>query len=76
MVNRSRSWVATITSARDEITEIQEDTPSLTRQVIEQVWDKSLAMAKRQAQAEMGEKVKDAKLTWPEVFEKEYELPE
>jgi CII-binding regulator of phage lambda lysogenization HflD len=36
---RSRNWSATIRSARKEIREIQEDTPSLTDEVIHKMWD-------------------------------------
>src|SRR6266480_3382791 len=37
---RSRSWRQTIRNAREEIAESQEDTPSLTRDVIEAMWQK------------------------------------
>jgi hypothetical protein len=70
---RSKSWRATINAARREISDIQEETPSLNRQVIEQLWDRSFQAAKDAAEAEMDEESKVAKLTWSEVFEKEYE---
>jgi hypothetical protein len=71
---RSRSWRASISNARLEITEIQEETPSLNRQVIEQFWERCFKVAKNEAEAEMEEKAKVSKLTWTEVFEKDYEL--
>ena len=40
---RSRSWRATIRNARCEIAESREDTPSLTRQVIEDRWPSCFA---------------------------------
>jgi hypothetical protein len=41
--NRSRSWRASIGNARLEIAEIQEETPSLDRQVIQQLWGRCFA---------------------------------
>lgn len=72
---RSGSWALTILHARQEIEGIREDMPSLTREHIENIWNKSLNAAKQQAEAETGIKT-DAveKLTWQDVFEKEYEL--
>ena len=73
---RSRSWRATIRSAREEIADLQEDTPSLTRAVIESIWDKCFQRAKDNAEEEMNEPAAVSKLTWREVFEKDYVLPE
>lgn len=53
---RSWSWVASIKDARDEIADIQEETPSLSNSVIESLWDKAFVIAKRDAVAEMGKK--------------------
>nr|VFK66759.1 MAG: protein of unknown function DUF29 [Candidatus Kentron sp. UNK]VFK69754.1 MAG: protein of unknown function DUF29 [Candidatus Kentron sp. UNK] len=70
---RSRSWLASIEDAREEIADIQEETPSLDDDVIRGLWDKAFAMAKRNAQAEMHKRTHITALSWPEVFEEEYE---
>jgi Domain of unknown function DUF29 len=69
---RSRSWVATIYNARDEIKDIQEETPSLTDDMIEEIWNKCLQAAKREAEADMNQDSFLSELTWKEVFEDEY----
>src|SRR5687767_5815204 len=46
---RSKSWQTSINQARLEIEEIQEETPSLNRAVIEAMWDRCLQSAKEQA---------------------------
>ncbi len=71
---RTRSWKQTIRNARHEIAESQEDTPSLTREVIEGLWQNCFARAKADAEDEMGQKSSVSKLTWKEVFEKEYQV--
>lgn len=71
---RSRSWRATINTARREIEDIQEETPSLNRAVIEGMWDKCFASALQDAEGEMNDKPTVAKLSWKEVFEKKYEV--
>jgi Domain of unknown function DUF29 len=71
---RSRSWIASINSARREIEDIQEETPSLNRTVIKAMWDKCFEAAKEDAEGEMDRKPKVDKLTWAQVFEHEYEL--
>jgi hypothetical protein len=71
---RSRSWRASINSARREIEEIQEATPSLTRRVIEAMWDDCFESAKEDAEGEMNQDVAVRSLSWKEVFEKDYEL--
>src|SRR5262249_33156677 len=72
--NRSRSWVATIHSARAEIHEIQEETPSLNQAVIEEMWDKCFELAKEEAEAEMDQESAVSSLSWSDVFKKRYEL--
>jgi len=69
---RSRSWVATIYHARDEVKDIQEETPSLTDDMIKEIWDKCLQAAKREAEADMNQDSSVSELTWKEVFEDEY----
>ena len=71
---RSRSWVLTIFDARQEIEEIQEEVPSLNRDVIESVWDKCFTKAVKQAEIEMGKDCELTALSWEEVFEEEYTL--
>lgn len=71
---RSRSWVASIKDARDEIDDIQDETPSLNNAVIESLWDKAFVIAKRDAEAEMGKKSDVQSVSWEEAFVEEYEL--
>jgi hypothetical protein len=71
---RSRSWVASIKNARDEMADIQDETPSLNNAVIESLWDKAFIIAKRDAEAEMGKKSEVQSVSWEEAFEDEYEL--
>ena len=71
---RSRSWVASIKDARDEIADIQDETPSLNNAVIESLWDKAFVIAKRDAEAEMGKKSEVQSVAWHEAFGDEYEL--
>ncbi len=73
---RSRGWTASIGNARDEIAEIQEETPSLTRAVIEEMWDKTLEAAKREAAGELNQDIAIENLTWEQVFEAEYRFSE
>jgi len=69
---RSRSWAATIYNAREEIKDIQEETPSLTDKVIAEIWSKSFQAAKREAEADMNQDTAVTELSWEEVFEEEY----
>ncbi len=71
---RSYSWVASIYNARDEIRDIQEETPSLTDAMIRELWEKAFASAYREAQAEMNRPAAASELSWEEVFEKTYKL--
>ena len=71
---RSLSWVASIKDAREEIADIQEETPNLTDNVIKELWDKAFIIANRDAQAEMSKKSAVAELSWQEVFENGYDL--
>ena len=71
---RSSSWAISILSARREIEGIQEDTPSLNRNVIESIWEKSLKEAVKEAELEMRQKCDLNALSWSEVFEEEYTL--
>jgi hypothetical protein len=71
---RSLSWVASIKGAREEIEDIQEDTPSLNNRAIEILWFKAFNTAKRNAQAEMQKKTTLTELSWEEVFDNNYDL--
>jgi hypothetical protein len=71
---RSRSWAASIAGAREEIADIQDETPSLNRAAIKAMWDKCYQAAKRAAEAEMDRRCLSRSLTWNEVFEAEYEV--
>ncbi|OIP69379.1 MAG: hypothetical protein AUK43_13120 [Oscillatoriales cyanobacterium CG2_30_40_61] len=71
---RSSSWETTIISARDEITDIQEEVPILNRNYLESIWETSFKKAIRQAESEMGKRCQLTALSWQEVFEQEYTL--
>jgi hypothetical protein len=71
---RSRSWTVSIANAREEIADIQEETPSLNRAAVRQLWDKCFRTAKREAEAELNRKIAIRTLSWKEVFEAPYEL--
>lgn len=71
---RSLSWSASIRNARDDIADIQEETPSLTEAVIRQMWDKCFTAAKREAEGEMNKKTSITGLSWDEVFKYPYDL--
>jgi len=73
---RSLSWQASINDARDEIADIQEETPNLNDNVIQELWDKTFVIAKRDAQAKMQKKSMINTLSWQQVFQEIYDLPE
>jgi hypothetical protein len=71
---RSHSWVATIYNAREEIADIQAETPSLTNSVIQEMWDKCFHAAKREAEGDMNQPASVSGLSCEEVFEERYEI--
>jgi hypothetical protein len=77
---RSRSWFKSIRNARREIGEVQEETPSVTKEKIEFEWEKVFQNAILDASDEINldkqekRKYNPEPLTWEEVFEKEYYL--
>ena len=71
---RSLSWVATIKNAREEIRDIQDETPSLTDEVIQNMWIKCFNAAKREAEGQMNKITRISELSWKEVFEDSYEI--
>ncbi|HYN79495.1 MAG TPA: DUF29 domain-containing protein [Lamprocystis sp. (in: g-proteobacteria)] len=66
---RSLSWIASIENARDEIADIRDETPSVSDQVINDLWTKAFVIAKREAETEPGRGSGIAALRWHEVFE-------
>jgi hypothetical protein len=73
---RSRSWQSTIANARESIAEIQEDTPSLTDDVIRRLWEPALRKARREAEGDMDRTIPPLALTWETVFTQDYSLDE
>ncbi len=73
---RSPSWMWTIRNARLEIADIQEETPSLTDDVLARdLWQRCLRLAHNEAAKDMGvAKLAPQVLTWQEVFEDEYDV--
>lgn len=72
--HRSRSWLATIRNARNEIAGLRADTPSLTRRVIEEMWESCLEAAVYEAEGEMDLSLPPLTLGWEDVFEIDYTL--
>jgi Domain of unknown function DUF29 len=70
---RTRSWAATIYNDQEEIRDIQDETPSLTNDVIEEIWEKCFQAAKREAEADMNQNTSVSQLSWEDVIEEEYE---
>ncbi|MBD2703609.1 DUF29 domain-containing protein [Spirosoma sp. BT702] len=72
---RSTSWIRSIHNARIEIRDTQEETPSITNDVIATLWDRAFEMALGEAEDEIGQPLGSVPpLTWDEVFEDEYLL--
>ncbi len=74
-LQRSRSWVATIQNSRDEVFDIMQETPSLNRATVDQLWPACLQQATRQAEAEMDAPAATGTLTWQQVMADECGLP-
>lgn len=71
---RTFGWLATICNAREEIADIQSETPSLTRDAIRDLWEASLRIATREAEGDMNQRSGVSSLSWQEVFEDKYEM--
>lgn len=71
---RSYGWVAAIYNAREEIADIQAETPSLTGDAIREMWEASLRVATREAEGETNQRSNVLSLSWQEVFDEEYEI--
>ncbi|MFN3394959.1 MAG: DUF29 domain-containing protein, partial [Candidatus Thermochlorobacter sp.] len=63
-----------IESARNEIRDYQEETPSLTDESIKEMWETCFARAQRAAELDMQKKSAVQSLSWDEVFHDEYNL--
>jgi len=72
--HRSKSWVLTIHHARHEIRDTQEETPSITDDVIREMWKKCFERAKELTEDATGQPVNINSLTWDEVFGDDYVL--
>jgi hypothetical protein len=73
---RSRSWALTIWNARNEIADIREETPSLSRDVVLEMWDTCFRRAREGAEQETGSSCDVGRLTWEDVFDASYSIPE
>lgn len=71
---RSYSWVASTYNTREEIADIQAETPSVTEDTIREIWEASLRAATREAEGKKKQKSSVSSLSWREVFEDEYEM--
>jgi hypothetical protein len=58
--------------ARRTIARLHEETPNLTRRVIEATWDACLQDASDQAEAETDQPIASPTLSWEEVFDTPY----
>ncbi len=72
---RSWSWIKTIQNARVEIQDIQEETPSISREALISLWERAFGLATIEAEEEMnGMNSTVQSLTWEDVFDDEYLL--
>lgn len=76
---RSGSWAVSILDARENIEEIMQvggipQKPSLNRQFVQAVWDRTVQQAIRKAEEETQCRTNLTTLTWQEVFEDEYSV--
>lgn len=71
---RSGSWAVSILDARENIEEIISEKPSLNRQFIQDVWDRTVQQAIRKAEEETQRRTTLTDLSWSEVFEDEYSV--
>lgn len=71
---RSGSWAVTILDARENIDEIMREKPTLNRQFVQEIWDKTLQQAIRKAEEETQCRTTLTTLTFQEVFDDEYSV--
>ena len=73
----TQSWVSTIRTQRRALARLLRRAPRYTQErILRDFWDEALADAMADAADEMGQPPAVDTLTWEEVFETEYRLPE
>jgi hypothetical protein len=73
---RSHSWMTSIASSRKAIADICATNPSINQAVLLSYWEQSFRKARKKATDEMRQTTDITSLSWQEVFEEEYRLPE
>ncbi len=71
---RSVSWAVSIANARYEIQKTQRYEPSITDDVIRELWNSAFKQARKEAELEMQKKSTIDSLSWDEVFNENYDL--
>ncbi|MFQ3597166.1 MAG: DUF29 family protein [Chloroherpetonaceae bacterium] len=71
---RSVSWAVSIANARYEIQKTQRYEPSITDDVIRELWSSAFKQARKEAELEMQKKSAIESLSWNEVFNDDYNL--
>jgi hypothetical protein len=73
----TQSWADTIAEQREDIAELREEAPRFTQAyILANAWEKALRKAQRWAQREMRQRPVVDTLTWDDVFDTAYRLPE
>jgi len=71
---RSGSWVVSILDARENISDIMQEKPSLNKRFLDEIWEHTLQQAIRKAEEETQCRTSLKTLTWKEVFEDDYSV--
>ena len=71
---RTGSWAVSILDARENIDEIMQEKPSLNRQFMDEIWDKTVKQAIRKAEEETQCRASLTTLTWQDVFDEDYSM--
>ncbi len=71
---RSASWAVSIANVRYEIQKTQRYEPSITDDVIRDLWNSAFKQARKEAELEMQKKSTIDSLSWDEVFNEVYSL--
>ncbi len=71
---RSASWAVSIANVRYEIQKTQRYEPSITDDVIRDLWNSAFKQARKEAVLEMQIKSTIDSLSWDEVFNEVYSL--
>lgn len=69
---RTTACRVSINDARQEIACLLEDTPALTHEYIDLIWQRVFEYAHNEAAIEIGIESEKERLSWREVFEQEY----